>query len=159
MYSICWTLDPDLEADFNSILLLRACRYFCSGVSLCEDWSLISVCSNCPFKVPWKLKHDPLDRIQCRAARYAGATSAASLRWSATWAGNRLPHGDVTCAYKCMMCKIAHTVVGNPWAEWLTTTKRVTRGFHAWKCHENWNYIPIRSQHNIYYKFSFLPAQ
>ena len=29
-------------------------------------------------------------------------------------------------------------------------SKRVTRGFHAWK------YIPIYSQHNIY-KFSFLP--
>ena len=50
----------------------------------------------------------------------------------------------------CMMYKIAHTAVGDPWAEWLTTTKRVTRGFHAWK------YIPIYSQHNIY-KFSFLP--
>ena len=50
----------------------------------------------------------------------------------------------------CMMYKIAHTVVGEPWTEWLTTTKRVTRGFHAWK------YIPIYSQHNIY-KFSFLP--
>ena len=51
----------------------------------------------------------------------------------------------------CMMYKIAHTVVvGDPWTEWLTTTKRVTRGFHAWK------YIPIYSQHNIY-KFSFLP--
>ena len=32
----------------------------------------------------------------------------------------------------------------------LTTSKRVTRGFHAWK------YIPIYSHHNIY-KFSFLP--
>ena len=29
----------------------------------------------------------------------AGITSAASLRWSATWAGSRSPHGDVTCAY------------------------------------------------------------
>ena len=27
----------------------------------------------------------------------------------------------------CIMYKIAHTVVGDPWAEWLTTTKRVTR--------------------------------
>ena len=43
----------------------------------------------------------------------------------------------------CMMYKIAHTVVGDPWAEWLTTTKRVTRGFHAWK------YIPIYSQHAV----------
>ena len=50
----------------------------------------------------------------------------------------------------CMMYKIAHTVVGDPWTEWLTTSKRVTRGFHAWK------YIPIYSHHNIY-KFSFLP--
>ncbi len=29
----------------------------------------------------------------------AGITSAASLRWSATWAGSRSPRGDVTCAY------------------------------------------------------------
>ena len=50
----------------------------------------------------------------------------------------------------CMMYKIAHTVVGDPRTEWMPTTKRVTRGFHAWK------YIPIYSQHNIY-KFSFLP--
>ena len=63
------------------------------------------------------------------------------------WAGSRSPHGDVTCV---RLYKIAHTVVGDPWTEWLTTTKQVTRGFHAWK------YIPIYSQHNIY-KFSFLP--
>ena len=50
----------------------------------------------------------------------------------------------------CMMYKIAQTVVGDPWAEWLITAKRVTRGFHAWK------HIPIYSQHNTY-KFSFLP--
>ena len=50
----------------------------------------------------------------------------------------------------CMMYKIAHTVVGDPWTEWLTTSKRVTRGFHAWK------YIPIYSHHNIY-KFSDMP--
>ena len=31
------------------------------------------------------------------------------------------------------MYNIADTVVGDPWAEWLTTTKRVTRGLHAWK--------------------------
>ena len=47
----------------------------------------------------------------------------------------------------CMMYKIAHTVVGDPWTEWLTTTKRVTRGFHAWK----------NSTVNTTYKFSFLP--
>ena len=50
----------------------------------------------------------------------------------------------------CMMYTIAHTVVGDPWTEWLTISKRVTRGFHAWK------YIPIYSHHNMY-KFSFLP--
>ena len=59
------------------------------------------------------------------------------------------------CVFRMRHCtvspKISHTVVGDPWTEWLTTTKRVTRGFHAWK------YIPIYSQHNIY-KFSFLPC-
>ena len=29
----------------------------------------------------------------------AGITSAASLRWSATWAASRSPLGDVTCVY------------------------------------------------------------
>ena len=44
----------------------------------------------------------------------------------------------------CMMYKIAHNVVvGDPWTEWLTTTKRVTRGFHAWK------YIPIKSTQHL----------
>ena len=59
-------------------------------------------------------------------------------------------HAETQHMRLCMMYKIAHTVVGDPWTEWLTTSKRVTRGFHAWK------YIPIYSHHNIY-KFSFLP--
>ena len=50
----------------------------------------------------------------------------------------------------CMMYMIAHSVVGGPWAEWLTRTKRVTRVFHAW------TYIPNYSQHYTY-TFSFLP--
>ena len=57
---------------------------------------------------------------------------------------------DVVSVYRTNRTQWTHTVVGDPWAEWLTTTKRVTREFHAWK------YIPIYSQHNIY-KFSFLP--
>ena len=62
----------------------------------------------------------------------AGITSAASLKWSATWAGSRSPRGDVTCAYVWCIRVRMHTVVGDPWAEWLTTPKRVTCGFHAW---------------------------
>ncbi len=59
-----------------------------------------------------------------------------------------------TCKMRlCMMYKIEHTVVGGPWAEWLTRTKRVTRGFHAWK------YIPIYSQHNTSeFSFFFSPS-
>ena len=71
----------------------------------------------------------------------AGITSAASLRWSATWAGIEPLATRRRNMRLCMMYNITHTVVGDPWAEWLATTKRVTRGFHAWK------YIPIYSQH------------
>ena len=87
-----------------------------------------------------------LDMIQRRAARYGGN------RWhntsSVTEMVSHLGWEPLTTQRRnmrlCMMYKIAHTVVGDPWTEWLTTTKRVTRGFHAWK------YIPIYSQHNIY---------
>ena len=82
-----------------------------------------------------------LDMIQHRAARYA------CNRWhnisSVTEMVNRLGWEPLTTRRRnmrlCMMYKIAHrpTVVGDPWTERLTTTKRVTRGFHAWK------YIPI----------------
>ena len=93
-----------------------------------------------------------LDMIQRRAARYA------CNRWhnisSVTEMVSHLGWEPLTTRRRnmrlCMMYKIAHTVVGDPWTEWLTTTKRVTRGFHAWK------YIPIYNQH-IIYKFSFLP--
>ena len=93
-----------------------------------------------------------LDMIKRRAARYAcnlwhnisSVTEMVShLGWEPLTTRRRNMH-------VCMMYKIAHTVVGDPWTEWLTTTKRVTGGFHAWK------YIPIYSQHNTY-KFSFLP--
>ena len=50
-----------------------------------------------------------LDMIQCRAARSHVTviiTSAASLRWSATWAGRR--RNMRLCKF-CMMYKIAHT--------------------------------------------------
>ena len=53
----------------------------------------------------------------------------------------------------CMMYRVAHTPVGNPWTPWLTFTQRTTRGSqpsHAWK------YIPISTSHDAY-KFSFLP--
>ena len=94
-----------------------------------------------------------LDMIQRRAARYAcnryhNISSVTEIFGHLGWEPltTRRRHMRL-----CMMYKIAHTVVGgDPWTEWLTTTKRVTRRFHAWK------YIPIYSQHNIY-KFSFLP--
>ena len=50
----------------------------------------------------------------------------------------------------CMMYRVAHTPVGDPWTPWLTFAQRTTRGSHAWK------YIPISTSHDAY-KFSFLP--
>ena len=50
----------------------------------------------------------------------------------------------------CMMYRVAHTPVGDPWTPWLTFAQRTTRGSHAWK------YIPISTSHDAY-KFPFLP--
>ena len=50
----------------------------------------------------------------------------------------------------CMMYRVAHMPVGDPWTPWLTFAQRSTRGSHAWK------YIPISTSHDAY-KFSFLP--
>ena len=91
-----------------------------------------------------------LDMIQRRAARYAcnryhNISSVTEMVGHLGWEPLATRRRNMRL---CMMYKIVHTVVGDPWT--LTTTKRVTRGFHAWK------YIPIYSQHNIY-KFSFLP--
>ena len=93
-----------------------------------------------------------LDIIQRRAARYTcnrwhNISSVTEMVGHLGWEPLATRRRNMRL---CMMYKIAHTAVGDPWAEWLTTTKQVTRGFHAWK------YIPIYSQHNIY-KFSFLP--
>ena len=81
-----------------------------------------------------------LDMIQRRAARYACNRwhNISSVTEMVNHLGWETQHA------------LMHAVVGDPWTEWLTTPKRVTRGFHAWK------YIPIYSQHNIY-KFAFLP--
>ena len=93
-----------------------------------------------------------LDIIQRRAARYTcnrwhNISSVTEMVGHLGWEPLATRRRNMRL---CMMYKIAHTAVGDPWAEWLTTSKRVTRGFHDWK------YIPIYSQHNIY-KFSFLP--
>ena len=84
-----------------------------------------------------------LDIIQRRAARYTcnrwhNISSATEMVGHLGWEPLAKRRRNMRL---CMMYKIAHTVVGDPWAEWLTRTKRVTRGFHAWKC------IPIYSQH------------
>ena len=93
-----------------------------------------------------------LDMVQRRAARHAcnryhNISSVTEMVGHLGWEPLATRRRNMRL---CMMYKIAHTVVGDPWTEWLTTSKRVTRGFRAWK------YIPIYSQHNIY-KFSFLP--
>ena len=96
-----------------------------------------------------------LDMVERRAARYAcncwhKISSVTEMVGHLGWEPLATRRRNMRL---CMMYKIAHTVVGDPWAEWLATTKRVTRGFHAWK------YIPIYSQHNIYKFFHSYPAQ
>ena len=50
----------------------------------------------------------------------------------------------------CMMYRVAHTPVGDPWTPWLTFAQRTTRG------HMRGNIIPISTSHDAY-KLSFLP--
>ena len=52
----------------------------------------------------------------------------------------------------CMMYRVAHTPVGDPWTPWLTFGQRTTRGSHAW------TYIPISTSHDAY-TLSFLPRK
>ena len=93
-----------------------------------------------------------LEMVQRRAARYvcnrwhntSSVTGMLSqLEWvpMATRRANTRP---------CMMYRVAHTPVGDPWTAWLTFAQRTTRGSHEWK------YIPISTSHDAY-KFSFLP--
>ena len=84
-----------------------------------------------------------LDMIQRRAARnacnrYHNISSVTEMVGHLSWEPLATRRRNMRL---CMLYTIAHTVVGDPWTEWLTTTKRVTRGFHAWK------YIPIYSHH------------
>ena len=84
-----------------------------------------------------------LDMIHRRAARYAcnrysNISSVTEMAGHLGWEPLATRRRSMRL---CMMYTIAHTVVGDPWTEWLTTTKRVTRGFHAWK------YIPIESRY------------
>ena len=87
-----------------------------------------------------------LDMIQRRAARnacnrYHNISSVTEMVGHLSWEPLATRRRNMRL---CMLYTIAHTVVGDPWTEWLTTTKRVTRGFHAWK------YIPIYSQHSVF---------
>ena len=117
----------------NSLRLFTISRNFAKW----DDWKLVRVAL-------WRNTHAPASG---GATRWIG-TGCTRSRANVGYVRKYVSSGQ--CPFKCMMYKIAHTVVGDPWTEWLTTTKRVTRGFHAWK------YIPIYSLHNIY-KFSFLP--
>ena len=85
-----------------------------------------------------------LEMVQRRAARYVcnrwHNTSSVTGMLSQRRANTRL----------CMMYRVAHTPVGDPWMPWLTFAQRTTRGSHAWK------YFPISTSHDAY-KLSFLP--
>ena len=92
------------------------------------------ICFHCMGPHTQKNIHK-LDMVQRRAARYTcnryhNISNVTEMVGHLGWE----PLATRRCNMRlCMMYKISHTVVGDPWTEWLTTTKRVTRGFHAWK--------------------------
>ena len=93
-----------------------------------------------------------LEMVQRRAARYVcnrwhNTSSVTGMLSQLEWVPLAKRRANTRL---CMMYRVAHTPVGDPWTPWLTFAQRTTRGSHAWK------YIPISTSHDAY-KFSFLP--
>ena len=93
-----------------------------------------------------------LEMVQRRAARYVcnrwhNTSSVTGMLNQLEWVPLATRRANTRL---CMMYRVAHTPVGDPWTPWLTFAQRTTRGSHAWK------YIPISTSHDAY-KFSFLP--
>ena len=93
-----------------------------------------------------------LEMVQRRAARYVcnrwhNTSSVTGMLSQLEWVPLATRRANTRL---CMMYRVAHTPVGDPWTPWLTFAQRTTRGSHAWK------YIPISTSHDAY-KFSFLP--
>ena len=93
-----------------------------------------------------------LEMVQRRAARYVcnrwhNTSSVTGMLNQLEWVPLATRRANTRL---CMMYRVAHTPVGDPWTPWLTFAQRTTRGSHAWK------YIPISTSHDAY-KLSFLP--
>ena len=93
-----------------------------------------------------------LEMVQRRAARYVcnrwhNTSSVTGMLSQLEWVPLATRRANTRL---CMMYRVAHTPVGDPWTPWLTFAQRTTRGSHAWK------YIPISTSHDAY-KLSFLP--
>ena len=93
-----------------------------------------------------------LEMVQRRAARYVcnrwhNTSSVTGMLNQLEWVPLATRRANTRL---CMMYRVAHTPVGDPWTPWLTFAQRTTRGSHAWK------YIPISTSHDAY-NFSFLP--
>ena len=93
-----------------------------------------------------------LEMVQRRASRYVcnrwhNTSSVTGMLSQLEWVPLATRRANTRL---CMVYRVAHTPVGDPWTPWLTFAQRTTRGSHAWK------YIPISTSHDAY-KFSFLP--
>ena len=95
---------------------------------------------------------DKVSMVQRRAVRYVcnwwhNTSSVTGMLSQLEWVPLATRRANTRL---CMMYRVAHTPVGDPWTPWLTFAQRTTRGSHAWK------YIPISTSLDAY-KFSFLP--
>ena len=93
-----------------------------------------------------------LETVQRRVARYVcnrwhNTSSVTGMLSQLEWVPLATRRANTRL---CMMYRVAHTPVGDPWTPCLTFAQRTTRGSHAWK------YIPISTSHDAY-KLSFLP--
>ena len=92
-----------------------------------------------------------LEMVQRRAARYVcnrwhNTSSVTGMLSQLEWVPLATRRANTRL---CMMYRVAHTPVGDPWTPWQTFAQHTT--LHACK------YIPISTSHDAY-KFSFLPC-
>ena len=76
-----------------------------------------------------------LEMVQRRASRYVcnrwhNTSSVTGMLSQLVWVPLAMRRANTRL---CMMYRVAHTPVGDPWTPWLTFAQRTTRGSHAWK--------------------------
>ena len=79
----------------------------------------------------------PLHRYVCN--RWHNTSSVTGILSQLEWVPLATRRANTRL---CMMYRVAHTPVGEPWTPWLTFAHRTTRGSHAWK------YISISTSHD-----------